>query len=546
MTIDDGDEPLSVDAAAGRVLELAEQVFLEVVSPEEMAELETLLSTAPELRKIYLRYALIQSQLAYSAVTLCGGKSLTPGVEAPASRNPSRKPNNVLTLFVMLAAVLMISLGTYISGLKVTQSELVLGQSEDLNNDALLARHYDNRSLPAHVVGFLVSERSKNICSSTLHVHEGATGLRTTDGIDLLIEGPAKFGASSSTTGVLYQGSVLASLDRLASNYSIETVGLRVLDRGTEFRIATMEKNQIRVEVLDGEVEVQTRIRRPLYLWSFDDVSAVNKNGSADDLQIVGSIAVQTPGLVGVGALSFENQDDSFVQIATGIGNEIGTGGMACSSGVSIEAVVISRWSAAKIDYDEIFRKEDGNHRMLLSFQNDGSPFGFETPKVAPGPCLSFGLHLDQNGYSELDMPLDGKEGRPTLQEITDGNPHHIVATYDSFTGRKSIYVDGRMRFSHLFPVGTLVLNGGPALAEIGNHDNFEPFTGIIDEVAYYDFALTPSEISSHSERSMKGLPYYDHQSELLSQDRWKAIAVVRAGSTRVFDVTTDNLPTEN
>jgi|GEM_PF-1947766 hypothetical protein len=44
----------------------------------------------------------------------------------------------------------------------------------------------------------------------------------------------------------------------------------------------------------------------------------------------------------------------------------------------------------------------------------------------------------------------------------------------------------------------------------------------------------------------MKGLPYYDHQSELLSQDRWKAIAIVRAGSTRVFDVTTDNLPTEN
>jgi hypothetical protein len=73
-----------------------------------------------------------------------------------------------------------------------------------------------------------------------------------------------------------------------------------------------------------------------------------------------------------------------------------------------------------------------------------------------------------------------------------------------------------------------------------------EPFTGIIDKVAYCDFALTLSEISSHSERSMKGLPYYDHPFELLSQDRWKAIAIVRAGSTRVFDVTTDNLPIEN
>ena len=173
------------------------------------------------------------------------------------------------------------------------------------------------------------------------------------------------------------------------------------------------------------------------------------------------------------------------------------------------------------MDYDEIFRKEDGNHRMLLSFQNDDDVNNFDVPEVTPGPCLSFGLHLEQHGYSELDMPLDGRDGRPTMGELTDGRPHHIVAAYDSFTGQKAIYVDGRLRFSHDFPVGNLILNGGPSPAVIGSHRNSEPFTGTIDEVAFYDFALSPDEISAHHQRAMRGEPYFAPQTGPLAPERW-------------------------
>jgi hypothetical protein len=152
----------------------------------------------------------------------------------------------------------------------------------------------------------------------------------------------------------------------------------------------------------------------------------------------------------------------------------------------------------------------------------------FDIPAVTPGPCLSFGLHLEQQGYSELDMPLDGNDGRPSLQELTDGRPHHIVATYDSFTGRKAIYIDSHLRFSHDFPVGNLILNGVPGSAVIGNHRNSEPFTGTIDEVAFYDFALSPDEISSHHLRSMRGEPYFAPQPGPHAPDRWLAVTLVR------------------
>jgi len=221
------------------------------------------------------------------------------------------------------------------------------------------------------------------------------------------------------------------------------------------------------------------------------------------------------------------------------MGREVGTGEMACSSGISIEALVISRWSGREMDYDEIFRKEDGNHRMLLSFQNDGESNDFDVPDVPPGPCLSFGMHLQQHGYSELDMPLDGKNGRPTLAELTNDQPHHIVATYDSFTGRKTIYVDGQLRFSHVFPIGTLILNGGPTAAEIGNHFHSEPFTGTIDEVAYYDFALTADEIAAHHDQAKLGQPYFPTEADPSNHRRWQAITLVRAGHSQTFSTIT-------
>jgi len=546
MTFDDADKKQRLDSAAERVIDLADKIFSNHGSSEDIAELETLLLATPELRKIYLRYVMIHSQLAVSTSGLSGDVLIANKTKAPTSIDKKTTLGRLLAIASAIAAAILISGWVYVVNCNNTRPGQESNFADASGNEYPIAKHYDRRNLPTQIVGVLVSEKSRNISSSTLNVDQGEAELKTTDGIDLQIEGPAKFGASSSSAGVLFHGSVLANLTRPNTKYSIETTGLRVIDRGTEFRVAKMDQNQVRVEVLDGEVEVQSRIRKPLFLWSFDDFPSNSGDKPAVDSGIVSHRVERVPGIVGSGALSFENRNDSLVQINAGAGKEVGTGAMACSSGISIEAIVISRWDGGKINYDEIFRKEDGNHRMLLSFQNDGSPFGYETPQVASGPCLSFGLHLNQYGYSELDMPLDGKEGRPTLQEITDGTPHHIVATYDSFTGRKSIFIDGRIRMSHDFAEGTLLLNGGPALAEIGNHGSFEPFTGIIDEVAYYDFALTDEEIALHYERAMRGLPYYEQPYGASTSDRWKAITIVRAGSTQVFDLSSHVLPIEN
>ena len=152
---------------------------------------------------------------------------------------------------------------------------------------------------------------------------------------------------------------------------------------------------------------------------------------------------------------------------------------------------------------------------MLLSFQNDYSrPLTRATtvPKVNSGPTLSFGLFFVGQDYNELELLLDGQEGRPTLEQLKAQEKTHVVATYNVATGLKALYINGKLMVSHQYPPGTKMLSGGPGKATIGNspHNHEEAFSGIIDEVAFYDFALTPFMINYHHELSTDNKNYFD------------------------------------
>jgi hypothetical protein len=144
---------------------------------------------------------------------------------------------------------------------------------------------------------------------------------------------------------------------------------------------------------------------------------------------------------------------------------------------------------------------------IQLAFQNDGNN-SQANPPVAGGPVLSFGLTIG-GVYSELDMPLDGLAGRPTLAHLENGLPHHVAATYNSATGLKALYVDGVLCFSTMLN-GTLD-GANSANAILGNSEvnGSEPFAGVLDELAYWSRPLTSQEISSHFAAMQAGSDYF-------------------------------------
>ncbi len=241
----------------------------------------------------------------------------------------------------------------------------------------------------------------------------------------------------------------------------------------------------------------------------FDDVRIAYTGSVLDSADgnhgETGSHATQAEGIVGSGAVSFDNTAEAFVDVGSGTGNNF-----AVSSGLSIEAIITPGWSGGLLEYDTIFRKEDGQNRMLLALQHDDQAGTRDVPlSPALQRVLAFGINVGGT-YSELDMPLDGAGGRPTLAELKDGNPHHVVATYDVASGIKAIYLDGAECFSVQMTAGSPITSGGSAPAHIGNAaTGADPFTGVVDEVAFWSRALPAEEVARHFANVQDGKDYF-------------------------------------
>ncbi|WP_417749503.1 LamG-like jellyroll fold domain-containing protein [Rosistilla oblonga] len=532
------------------LLDLADLQIQGTATADQTAQLEAMLIHDPEAQREYLRYTLVHGQLGLTVpampdISACLPPATQSGKAVSLKSTDDRRSTwPALVAFAVAASVLVI-VGIRLAREPIEPRQPIAAPAPKLQTQPM-AFSYDHRKPPLGMVGTIGNRRDAT-GPLTLTVEQGATDFQTQSGASLRVQGPALFGINARDSGVLFRGLVHAKLSDPASRFSVTTANLRILDLGTEFEVDVIDDQHIAVHVIDGQVDVQKRIRSPLFYWNFDSPATTTADlAEAGSRLTYGSRATRTGGIVGDGAVQFDNSPDAFVDIDDGLGSTAGTGAMACSSGISIEAMFISAWSGNFKDYDEIFRKEDGEYRFLLSFQNDANVGNYAMPPVPDGPCLSFGLHLEEFGYSELDMPLDGREGRPSKADLTDGKPHHVVATYDSFSGKKSLYIDGRLCFEHQFPVGVLAISGGSAQACIGNNGwvKSEAFQGTLDEVAFYDFALTADEIAAHHRRAARGESYFAPGTTPQSVQRWRSITPVSAGTRQVLNVQT-GLPTD-
>jgi hypothetical protein len=61
----------------------------------------------------------------------------------------------------------------------------------------------------------------------------------------------------------------------------------------------------------------------------------------------------------------------------------------------------------------------------------------------------------------------------------------------------------------------------------------------VIDEVALYDFALTPAEIAAHWRRAAGGENYFGAQPPASGAPRWQAVTRLVEGQSRVYNKAT-------
>ena len=160
-----------------------------------------------------------------------------------------------------------------------------------------------------------------------------------------------------------------------------------------------------------------------------------------------------------------------------------------------VQKLSLSAWvlplTLDKERYREIFRKEDGNNRVLFSFQESGR-------------VLSFGLNA--GGYAECDATI-------TPAQLLDGSWHHCAATFDGRTMR--VYLDGRA-IGSLERAGTLAA-GGSAPGCIGSSNGGECYQGSMDDLRIYKDALSADEVAALHKHGLKALEkfYRDVEADL-------------------------------
>ena len=137
-----------------------------------------------------------------------------------------------------------------------------------------------------------------------------------------------------------------------------------------------------------------------------------------------------------------------------------------------LEQISLSAWTMPTdlSVYREIFRKEDGDSRVLFSYQLDGT-------------ILSLGLNV--NGYVECDAKVDP-------EVVLDGDWHHCAATFDG--RRMRVFFDGRL-VGALEREGTIAA-GGEAPGCIGSSNGGECFQGAMDDLRIYRQALSDAEVA--------------------------------------------------
>lgn len=136
------------------------------------------------------------------------------------------------------------------------------------------------------------------------------------------------------------------------------------------------------------------------------------------------------------------------------------------------------------------------------------------------GANESWQLRTTPGGFLELVLWFGGVAGVYTSAvAINDGRPHHVVGTYDGV--QVVLYVDS---YRVLKTAETRSVNSATVILTFGiNSAGGSPFTGTIDEVAYYGRALSSAEVREHYQKGAANFEEIDY-----TRDRIKPYIAVK------------------
>jgi len=218
---------------------------------------------------------------------------------------------------------------------------------------------------------------------------------------------------------------------------------------------------------------------------------------------------------VGDYELKYSSTDDEWqAEYGRPVGGEIGRHGEITNaeytenSRTGKRALDVSRENSRVVVPKGIFPENVGDFSISLFINTSSSESGLvleQRNDNFAGMFVEFGF--EGSGVVGFGVQDNNQNViKAVSSDLSDGNWHHVVGTYDSSEGKIELYVDGSsvdtVTDSEVSSV-TLFKPDGAIIAQQQSGDVFRrDFLGIVDDVRSYNDILTPSEVTALSNQN--------------------------------------------
>jgi hypothetical protein len=231
-----------------------------VLTEAAASELSQLLRDCDEARRIFRAesqlHGLLHQAVTAAAVEEAAGRSLwlTEPVAADAVEK-SRRPKAGITAKRRLltgTGVLVLSIAAVLVWFLV-----VPRQEDPAKFFATL-----NRATDCVWEGPTAGQPGDRLAAGPLNLREGMAEVKLDNGVELLVEAPARLELVDAGNALLHTGRIVTRVPLTATGFVVDTPKARVVDLGTEFGVSVEPDRETIVQVFDGVVVAELKNSR--------------------------------------------------------------------------------------------------------------------------------------------------------------------------------------------------------------------------------------------------------------------------------------------
>ncbi|GHC48058.1 LamG-like jellyroll fold domain-containing protein [Roseibacillus persicicus] len=354
-------------------------------------------------------------------------------------------------------------------------------------------------------------------------LESGIVHLRMTNGVDVVMRGPATFGLHDPKLMTLENGALRAIVPNSGKGFTVQSPEMAYEDLGTEFGVFVQD-GRSEMHVFNGQVDAH-QISTNSKVASVYDGESLRQEGPnftvdvsepemefplPEDVGFGGWLSQQPSTIIPDGLIAYYpfNYDPELPEVLKNEASNVPSHRMMADGLVMGARWVSGRWS----------------EKDALLFNQQGEHAEFEIPGEYEEITLSVWANIDHldnslnaimtsTGWSPGDLHwqiLRSQDPILAIHEIAEtgsllvkpielGRWIHLVAVVSKTERRTRFYVDGHLAQENKLPADALVKPGkvwmGDWKQEADDRYVKRNFRGKIDELAIWDRALTGDEI---------------------------------------------------